>query len=301
MMSTSSRGDAVGVLLLDELGEDAFEIGELQGGLQLGGWGVGEDLSFGDDDDAIADQLDDFEDVRDVEDCLALRGELLQQIFEETGGDDVEAGERLVEDEQLGIVQQGGGDEDALLHALGVERDGRVAPGFEAEQGEEPVGLEVDEGLGQVAQAADELEVLEAGEVGVDVGLLGDVAEGGAVGLEIVADALAFEEHLAVGGLEEAGDDLDGGGFAGAVGTDVADDLAGTEAKADVVDGGKATIAFGESFDLEHGNLHPLCSIHNRASQVACYIDSIEQPIELSHTAAMILRRSAWATSTASV
>ena len=150
-----------------------------------------------------------------------------KEIFEEARGDYIESGEGFVEDEELGIVQQGGGDEDALLHALGVERDGRVAPGFEAEEGEEAVGFEVDEGFGHVAQAADQLEVLEAGEMGVDVGLFGDVAEGGAVGLEVVADALAVEEHLAVVGLEEAGDDFDGGGFAGAVGSEVADDLAG--------------------------------------------------------------------------
>ena len=213
-------------------------------GFELGGWGVGEDFAFGDDDDAVADVLDDFEDVRDVEDRLALGGERFEEVFEETRGDDVEAGERFVEDEQLWVVQEGGGDEDALLHAFGVEGDGGVAPGFEAEQGEEPVGFEVDEGFGDVAQAADELEVFEAGEMGVDVGLLGDVAEGGAVGLEIVADALAFKEHLAVVGLEEAGDDLDGGGLAGAVGADVADDFAGTDGEVDVVDGGEAAVAF---------------------------------------------------------
>ena len=90
----------LGVLLLDELGEDAFEVGELEGGFEFGGWGVGEDLAFGDDDDAIADELDHLKDVRDVEDGFALRGELLQEVFEEARGDNVEAGERLVEDEQ---------------------------------------------------------------------------------------------------------------------------------------------------------------------------------------------------------
>ena len=35
-------------------------------------------FAFGDDDDAVADLLDDFEDVGDVEDGFALGGELLQ-------------------------------------------------------------------------------------------------------------------------------------------------------------------------------------------------------------------------------
>ena len=45
-------------------------------------------------------------------------------------------------------------------------------------------------------------------------------------------------------GFEQAGDDFDGGGFAGAVGADVADDLARADGEADVVDGGKAAVAF---------------------------------------------------------
>jgi hypothetical protein len=146
-------------------------------------------------------------------------------------------------------VEQGGGDEDALLHAFGVERDGRVAPGGKVEEGEQTIGLVVDETFGQVAQAADELEVLERGEVGVDVRFLRDVAEGGAVGLEIGANALPFEEDLAAVGFEQAGDDLDGGGLAGAVGTNVADDFAGAKAEADVLDGRQAAIAFAEGFD----------------------------------------------------
>ena len=70
---------------------------------------------------------------------------------------------------------------------------------------------------------------------------------------QVVADALPFEEHLAFVGLKQAGDDFDGGGFAGAVGADVADDLAGLETEADVLDGGNAAIAFGERFDFKHG------------------------------------------------
>jgi len=47
-------------------------------------------------------------------------------VSEELGVGDVDARERLVEDQQVGVVQQGGGDEDALLHSFRVSRDGRV-------------------------------------------------------------------------------------------------------------------------------------------------------------------------------
>jgi hypothetical protein len=43
------------------------------------------------------------------------------------------------------------------------------------------------------------LEVFEAGEVGVDLGFFGDVAEMGAEGGEIFVDVAAAEEDFAVG------------------------------------------------------------------------------------------------------
>jgi hypothetical protein len=99
-------GDLFGVGLLDELGEDAFERGQ---GHQLGEVmrrGIGDDLAAGEDDDAVADALDGFEHVRDVEDGFAFAREQDEEVFEEARGDCVQAGERLVEDDQLGVMQQ---------------------------------------------------------------------------------------------------------------------------------------------------------------------------------------------------
>ncbi len=58
-----------------------------------------------------------------------------------------------------------------------------MSPGLKAKQGEQPVGFEIDQGFGHIAQAADELEVFQAGQVRVDVRFFGDVPEGGPVGL----------------------------------------------------------------------------------------------------------------------
>ena len=152
---------------------------------------VGDDLAAGEHDDTVADELDGFEDVRDVEDGFALTGEEKEEVFEEAGGDGVEAGERLVKDEEARIVEEGGGDQDALLHAFGVVGQGGVLGFFEREEMEEGAGFAVEEGLAHAAQAADELEVLEPGEVGVDLGFLGDVAEVGAEGGEVPVDVAA--------------------------------------------------------------------------------------------------------------
>ena len=105
---------------LDELGKNALEVGQAHEPRQFGGRRVGKHSAFGDDNDASANLLDDFEHMRDVEDGFSLGGEHLKKIFEEARGDDIEAGERLIEDEQPGIVQERRGNQHALAHALGV-------------------------------------------------------------------------------------------------------------------------------------------------------------------------------------
>ena len=248
-------GYLFGVGLLDELGEDAlkvFEFGELG---ELARSGVGDDLALVEDDDAVADTLDNFENVGDVEDGFAFAGEQDEKVFEEARGDSVEAGKRFVEDEQGGVVHERGGEQDALLHSLGVVGDGRVLGALKREELEQAAGFGVDELFRHSTKTADELEVFEAGEVGVDLRFFGDVAETGAEGGEIFMDVAAVEEDFAVGGLDHASDHLDGGGFAGAVGAEVAEDFAFGKGKADILDGGDGAIALGGVFDFEHGPL----------------------------------------------
>src|SRR4051812_43531578 len=101
--------------------------------------------------------------------------------------------------------------------------------------------------------------------MGVNMRFFRHVAEGGSIAVEVEADTLAFKEYLAGVGFEQPGDDFDGRGFAGAVGADVADYFAGPDGEGDVVDCGKATVAFAECFDFEHAEyLYTLCSIQNR-------------------------------------
>src|SRR6185369_12428458 len=63
-----------------------------------------------DDDHLRADLFDYFEDVRDVQDHLAAAGKFAQQVLEQQGGRDVDAGEGFVEDQHVGVMQQRGGD-----------------------------------------------------------------------------------------------------------------------------------------------------------------------------------------------
>ena len=197
--------------------------------------------------------LHDFEHVGAVEDHFAARGEGVEQAAQDHGGVDVEAAEGLVEDEQFGIVQQGGEEEDFLAHAFGIGGERRVAVVPEADEAEEFVHLGLQGAAGNPAQASGELEIFAAGEVGVEVRLFGDVADAALEGFEIAVDVLAMEEDVAGGGLQESGEHFDGGAFSGAVGSEVAENFAGVDDEADAIHGGDAGVELGKLPGFQHG------------------------------------------------
>ena len=240
------------VAFFDEMQEDAFERRLADVLADFRGGSLSDDLSFAEDDEVGADFFDDFENVRAIEDCFAARAESLDEVFDDEDGGDVETGERLVEDENVGIVHESGDKQDALAHPLGIGTHGDVAV--------RPEGKEVKERtdgfgfvrLGHGAQGSDHVEIFLARQVGIQIGFLGHIAEAFAIRDEIFADVLAVVDDLAVGGLEEAREHFDRGAFAGAVGAEVAQHLSGFERKGDVPNGQDGAVEFGESSGLEH-------------------------------------------------
>ena len=65
-------------------------------------------------------------------------------------------------------------------------------------------------------------------------------------------NVVALEKDAAFVGTQHAGDDFDGGGFSGAVGTEEANDFPGSHAEADVLNGGDGAKASVEMLNLEH-------------------------------------------------
>ena len=86
----------------------------------------------------------------------------------------------------------------------------------------------------------------------VEVRLFGNVAHAALVADQVVLDGLAFKEDVAEGHFDQAGDHLHGGGLAGAVGAEVAGDLAGAGSEADVVNRGNAGEVLGDAAQFEH-------------------------------------------------
>ena len=107
---------------------------------------AGHDLAAGQDADGVAEPLDEVQLVAGEDDGHPAPALLQQRLGEGVDADRVEAGEGLVEDEHVGLADQGGGQ----LHALLVAQRQLLHPVAAALAQPEPLGP----GLARPAPAA---------------------------------------------------------------------------------------------------------------------------------------------------
>src|SRR4029079_19266953 len=138
---------------------------------------VGGDLAAGDDHDVLADVLDEVKLVAGEDDPDAGCRSFAEDLGHRGDPDRVEARERLVEDEQLRIMDERGAQLDALLIAVRQRLElvqlavCEPQPGEPAARWRLPLPAQAAVVLGEVA------EVLAAPPPGVEAALLGHVAE----------------------------------------------------------------------------------------------------------------------------
>ncbi len=116
----------------------------------------------------------------------------------------VEAGGRLVEEQDRRAVHQRGGEVEAPPHPTGVRLDGPVGGVDEVEALEELAGPLPDERLRQVGELADQAEVLAPGQVLVDGGVLARPGRSSSrtasgVGDDVVAEEPGPRRHRGAG------------------------------------------------------------------------------------------------------
>ncbi len=244
-------------------GDDAFV------GLDVAGGAFDEFLALDEAGDAVAEVEDEAHVVLDDEDGDALVPDGEDEFFGDAGFLGVHAGGGLVEEEESGVAGECAGDFQLALVSVGevarevvglvLEADelqkfhGAFAAGVfclvvagEAQEG----GPEAFLGPGV---AADE-DVLQDGHVGEESDVLegaGDAGLGDEVGLGGQDGALVAD--LAFGGDVEAGEAVEEGGLAGAVGADETDDLAAVDGEVDVADGGESAESHGDAAGVEDG------------------------------------------------
>ena len=159
---------------------------------------------------------------------------------------DVQPDGRFVQEEHAGSVQQAGGE--FHLHAFAKRKlaDGLGEEVAEVEQRGQQVDGALVDGVVDSEHGLVDQERVDGWEVpeqllslAHDEGDLREVLGAAVPGRE------AQHVHLAVGGMQQAAHDLEGGGLAGAVGSQEADDLAAVDLERDSVDGADEAVACG--------------------------------------------------------
>ena len=158
--------------------------------------------------------------------------------------DDALLAERQAARELVDLVAEA----DALDLARGFRQQFRLVGAVEPEHAGDRAGM--------AAQMRADRDVLQHGHVGHQL----DVLEGaGDAELDDllrrrVVDLVAEHRDRAAGRRQHAGDQVEGGALAGAVGADQRHDLAGLDVEGDVVDGDHAAELFARLLDLQqHG------------------------------------------------
>lgn len=121
---------------------------------------AGDEAALRHDRHRVRDLLHLGEDVAGHQHGLPGRGEVAHRLPHLVDARGVEAVRRLVEDHQLGVLEQRGRDRQPLLHAEGVGAEGAGRPVGEADVGEHPVHP----GGGRPDPGGEQLEVPPPGE-----------------------------------------------------------------------------------------------------------------------------------------
>ena len=101
-------GGQARILVDDQLAEDLGQRGEVHEGPQVGHGIVGHDAPLMKDDDPRADLFGDFEHMGGIDDDLVLPGQPLDQVPDDEPRRHVQAGEGLVQQEDIGIMEESG-------------------------------------------------------------------------------------------------------------------------------------------------------------------------------------------------
>ena len=148
----------------------------------------------------------------------------------------VEAGGRLVEEQQVGGDDDAGGDVEPAPHAAGVVLHGAVGGVHEPERLEQLDRPRLRRGVGEAEQPTEQGQVLATGDLVVDRGQLPGEAHPAADLVGLGDDVVAEHRRAAGGGLQQGGEHPDGGGLAGPVRAEDAVDAAPTDREVDAVD-----------------------------------------------------------------
>ncbi len=172
--------------------------------------------------------------------------ELLLHVLAEL---QVERGERLVEQQELGVVDEGAGDSHALLLAAGERGDAALFKTGERNEMQHLRDPLVDLGLGHLFLTQREGHVFKHVQVGEERVALEDGVDVALVRGHIV-DTLAHEDHVALVRGLKAADDAQRRGLAAARGAEQGEKLIVIDIEIDMVEHYFAVKSLGDVLEL---------------------------------------------------
>src|SRR6185312_3178720 len=249
-----NRGGGAGADLLDA--EPAIEREADHGAAaealaELPGAALGDDAAAAQDRHAVGQVLGLVHVVGGEEDGLAERLQALDHVPSLTAGGRVEAGGRLVEEDQVGVADDPDRHVDPPFLTAGQGADASVALVAEADQ----LDRLRDRARCRV-EAGEEGDRLAHGPERVELALLEDEADAVAPGAGRGGGVDTEDRDFAAAALAVALEDLDRGRLAGAVGHAEAEDLTGGDLEVDAADGFVLAVGLAQPADADRDLAH---------------------------------------------
>ncbi len=210
------------------------------------GGAFGGDAAVVEDGDAVGELVRLFEVLGGEEDGDASGDECADDAPHGVAASGVEAGGGFVEEDDAGVADEGHGDVEAAFHAAGVGGGGFLRGIGEVEAFEEFGGDASSLGLGQVVQVGHEEHVLLAGDQPVHGGELPGDTDRRPCGLRVGGEVVTGDLCLSVVGRDEGGEDLHGGGLAGAVRAEQCEHGPGGDTQIDAVQDGPVAVGLAQ-------------------------------------------------------
>ena len=220
------------------------------------------DAAVIDDRDPIAEALRLLHEVGRQEHRLAAIADAAHEIPDGPPRLRVETGRQLVEEHELGIVDQGERDEQTLLLPARQRHEPGVALRGQAQLIEEAVAVH-----GRAIEGGPEVHRLPHLDALLELRFLQLDADPLLQRHGVAARVEPEDGNRAAVGRAQAFDALHGGGLAGAVGADQAEDLARLDVEGDVVDGHGTPVGLADTGDVNGGLGHvarPFCHAPTR-------------------------------------
>src|SRR5439155_9440992 len=206
----------------------------------------GHQTSAVDDGEAGAHPLRDLQDVGREENRLPFLAEVLEYVFHLAGALRIEANRGLVEEEHLGVVEQGPRQRAILPHASRVARKEIVAPLPQVEELEQRLDAAIPKAGLDVVEVAGKLEELSSAQLVIEGRGVRDVADLCLGPLRLRRDVDSCHPGAAGGGAKQPNQHFDGGRLPRADWAEESEKLPGRDFQVQVLHRRQAAVALAE-------------------------------------------------------